>query len=497
MKKLYSIYEAQASQKGRKKKPSGLYKSESQARKVMNTYIDSDIYDLSDKGHQEEDTYYDRKYWGFIMDKEGNMYDVIAHSIQGDAGRIAGGSTDYYVDIKYNEELTINLYGYVAIFSKNDGYLLIGDLEAGYYLEDYLAMHKWDIKNKSNNIIDELISKGDKEATSYDKKKSDNKKLKEAEFETRYVNISNLHTLFKIENGKVVFSIRQDNLKPLEPIFIEYIENALDKMFIGIPLADLNGISGYINFPKADKYAKYVAFDIKKKNLVYILYDWKKNKKSVSDEVVEYCISDNLTVYPRQTNGEFKEWLSKAHDIFTKEKRHEHTEWINKRSLEILRDEYWRITKKSAKNRAEHEWTDMINAKSISNDRIVISADYIALANSKIKPKAKVKANKPDTTPNDLPSIEDNLDNKPTETGEQPDLPKGSEDAIEKMKKWHNGERGFNVKAASAAKLKLNYKICKQLGYKEEMKKIEDAAKEKGIVLESRFTLDEYVEIKL
>lgn len=135
----------------------------------MNTYIDSDIYNFSDKGTKQEDTYYDRKYWGFIMDKDGNIYDVVASSVQGDAGSIAGGSTNYYVDIKYSDELTIRLSDYTAVFSNGDGYLLISDIEAGHYLEDYLAMHEYDIKNNDNDIIKNLISSGDKDAVSFEK----------------------------------------------------------------------------------------------------------------------------------------------------------------------------------------------------------------------------------------------------------------------------------------------------------------------------------------
>lgn len=491
------IFEAKAAEKGRKKKPSGIYKTKTEARKVMNTYIGSDIYDLSDKGYKQEDTYYDSTSYGFIMDKEGNMYDVVASSSQGDAGRIAGGSTYYYVTIKDVNGVDINLKSYNAVFSRSDGFIIISSIKSGNYLEDYLAINERDIDydSKKSDIVQELIKNGDKNAISYDKKKSDNKKLKEEEFDARYINVMFLNKSFSIKNGEVKFSINNEKLKSLEPVFAEFIENALDKMFNGISLSQINGISGYINFPKADKYNKYVAYDSKKKNLVYILVDVIKNKKKVSEETVEYSISDTFTVYPREINGEFKEWLRKSYDIFTKEKRHEHGEWVKNRTEQILREEYWRITKKEAKSRAEEEWSNMIDSQNINSDRITISADYIALANSKIKPNAKVKAEKPDTSPNELPSLADELDNKPTENGEQPDLPKGSEEAIEKMKKWHNGERGFNVKAASPAKLKLNYKICKHLGYEEEMKKIEDVAKEKGVVLESNFSLSEYAEI--
>ena len=42
----------------------------------------------------------------------------------------------------------------------------------------------------------------------------------------------------------------------------------------------------------------------------------------------------------------------------------------------------------------------------------------------------------------------------------------------EKMDAWHNGSRGFNIKAASAGKLRSNLKICKDKGYDSEADQI-------------------------
>lgn len=48
-----------------------------------------------------------------------------------------------------------------------------------------------------------------------------------------------------------------------------------------------------------------------------------------------------------------------------------------------------------------------------------------------------------------------------------------SSDSVEKMKKWQAGERGFNFKAASDAKLKANLKICREIGFDEGAAKIQ------------------------
>ena len=64
---------------------------------------------------------------------------------------------------------------------------------------------------------------------------------------------------------------------------------------------------------------------------------------------------------------------------------------------------------------------------------------------------------------------------------------KAERDAIEKMTAWHNGTRGFNAKSASEAKLKLNYKVCKELGFDREASLIKAEADSRGIVLECDF----------
>lgn len=96
--------------------------------------------------------------------------------------------------------------------------------------------------------------------------------MKEAEFDSRYINITNLNTGFHIEDGKVKYSIKDEKLKSLEPVFIEFIEKALDVMFANVSLSNLGHLAGYLTFPGANKYNKYVAYDIKNKNIVYIIY---------------------------------------------------------------------------------------------------------------------------------------------------------------------------------------------------------------------------------
>lgn len=63
-----------------------------------------------------------------------------------------------------------------------------------------------------------------------------------------------------------------------------------------------------------------------------------------------------------------------------------------------------------------------------------------------------------------------------------------------KMKAWHEGTRKQNIKACSDGKLKINWQVCKELGYDAEVKKIEDEAKSRGLTLESvQIDLEDYV----
>ena len=70
--------------------------------------------------------------------------------------------------------------------------------------------------------------------------------------------------------------------------------------------------------------------------------------------------------------------------------------------------------------------------------------------------------------------VEKPLENpEPTEKkerGKRTTMSKGANKAAyDKMKAWHEGTRKQNVANCSDAKLKMNYKVCKELGYEKEM----------------------------
>ena len=63
------------------------------------------------------------------------------------------------------------------------------------------------------------------------------------------------------------------------------------------------------------------------------------------------------------------------------------------------------------------------------------------------------------------------------------------------MKAWHEGTRKQNLSNCSDEKLKMNYKVCKELGYDKECGLIEDEAKKRELTLESKLTIQDYINI--
>lgn len=64
----------------------------------------------------------------------------------------------------------------------------------------------------------------------------------------------------------------------------------------------------------------------------------------------------------------------------------------------------------------------------------------------------------------------------------------------EKMDAWHDGTRGFNLKAASTDKLRANLDICKEKEYDAEVEKIKAELESRGIKLEE--SIEEQTEEK-
>lgn len=184
------------------------------ARKVVNQYITGDIYDFHSPMESKEDTYVDHNGNGYIMDKTGREYPVSAAISQGDAGRIAGGSTSYYVTIyfpgvvgKDGKEAFYSVKGYTAIFSKGDNTGCVSDIQNGYYLEDYIAKYNSHDHNLPQELYDELVSRADANAVSYDAQKKAKADEKQAAFDKQYKDLSSKGIECEIKNGEVIAKI--------------------------------------------------------------------------------------------------------------------------------------------------------------------------------------------------------------------------------------------------------------------------------------------------
>ena len=190
---LQNIFEASG-------KPSDLKKYKRTVRKETVHFKSGDIYDLSDPGYDEEFSYYDGSGNGYIKDKSGHVYDVVASTRSGDAGRIAGGSIDYYVCIKKaNGTDNFVVTGYSAIFSRGSNTECVADISAGYYLEDYIA--KYYNSYSHGEKFKELAEKGDKNAKPYSEFQKEKRLSKEADFKQRYILLPQYGIRFEINNN--------------------------------------------------------------------------------------------------------------------------------------------------------------------------------------------------------------------------------------------------------------------------------------------------------
>ena len=102
----------------------------------------------------------------------------------------------------------------------------------------------------------------------------------------------------------------------------------------------------------------------------------------------------------------------------------------------------------------------------------------------------KVIAHSEDEKPLDCKMKKEPLEKPLTEENE-PEITQEMYDAqCEKMQQLENGTRNYNIKAVSNAKLKLNYKICKEKGFTKALKIMEDEMKARNLSLTEDFNTE-------
>ena len=463
------------------------------ARKVVNQYITGDIYDFHSPMESKEDTYVDHTGNGYIMDKTGREYPVSASISQGDAGRIAGGSTSYYVTIyfpgvvgKDGKEAFYSVKGYTAIFSKGDNTGCVSDIQNGYYLEDYIAKYNSHDHNLPQELYDELVSRADANAVSYDAQKKAKADEKQAAFDKQYKGLSGKGIECEIKNGEVIAK----NLQYYNDETSSYDEYAAPKNIIdkAVALFEINGYTfkdfeGATFIAKPDKdYNLDIRFDTKTGEIIAFekhgsrmskvdfdrvsarIENIKIDKtspfgklimKTVSDKAgtqSAFITTDNIAKQINKIWGRGSSWgthtgySDTAFSLGTPESEMRHIRAnVRRHAIEELKAEFAKMKNPdSFTYEALKEVINLLPKKELANS----------------------VAEKPaETTTTEF---------------------KANPVAVQKMTAWHNGERKQNVGACSDAKLKMYYNTCKSLGFETEMNILKVEAESRGLLLESK-----------
>lgn len=495
---------------GATKKPSDLKKLKDTSKVVDVRFKSGDRYDLSDDGYVDKFKYYSGETDGYITDKEGNVYDVEISKYSSDSGYIAGGTLNWSSRIHYKNDKWIEFKGYEGIFShpsSKTASTIVSDIKDGMYLEDYVAKHVKDIRpydEQEKDYIKALIEKGDPNAKTYTGLKADKKNDKRLKLYTENIYLgkdvffeikkdslnvdSNILSYRAFDNVKRKVKRNELNEDEIRNKFIEHINKGMIPMLqkiIGTILKTDNifeyyGINGCITTNVEKSYSQYLMYNVKKNK--FVIVDVDENK--IVNDSPELFLEDNVFIYKNNSSEKTLSLFKRASDEFLKLNKRKQGEYIEKNYTKFYswQDGTVTISKQKAKARDEFKRMIMKHDFEQAENRFDLSwnllKDFI-----------------------DDGRITDPETNKPVETtsdssGKTQNKPSISEKAYkaqeEKMDKWHNGERGQNIKAMSDAKLKINYKICKDKNYTEEVAKLEQEAKNRNLNLNECLSIKEY-----
>lgn len=463
------------------------------ARKVVNQYITGDIYDFHSPMESKEDTYVDHNGNGYIMDKTGREYPVSAAISQGDAGRIAGGSTSYYVTIyfpgvvgKDGKEAYYSVKGYTAIFSKGDNTGCVYDIQNGYYLEDYIAKYNSHDHNLPQELYDELVSRADANAVSYDAQKKAKADEKQAAFDKQYKGLSSKGIECEIKNGEVIAK----NLQYYNDETSSYDEYAAPKNIIdkAVALFEINGYTfkdfeGATFIAKPDKdYNLDIRFDTKTGEIIAFEKHGSRMSKVDFDRVSARI--ENIKI---DKTSPFGKLIMKT----VSDKAGTQSAFITTVNIAKQINKIWGRGSSWGTHTGYSDTAFSLGTPESEMRHIRANVRRHAIEELKAE-FAKMK--NPDSFTyetlkeviNLLPKKElaNSVAEKPAETTTTEF--KANPVAIQKMTAWHNGERKQNVGACSDAKLKMYYNTCKSLGFETEMSILKAEAESRGLLLESK-----------
>ena len=533
--------------------PSALKKFKQGKDNVECEFIAGDIYDLSPENRYKDTvSYYKGDGDGYIMSKDGRVFDVKCSEGTSDAGRIVGGTFKISVVIFRVGPNAENIYltGYSAVFSSPSSPTygsLISDIKDGIYLEDYLAYHEDDIEYSLTRTtwVKELIDAGDGTGSRTEKmKKRDAKIAKEESFNQRYCVINkNIsfsctggHSLEFYDNGgydKIVAEIRPSSTKNKgkggmfgsgkaeQAVKVpEDVNNAIIEGFRPMAEAIVSNMFGSadakglkfefsISFEGQQKYDGPVfGWDIKNKK--FAVLDMEKRK--VLDRKYELRLS---CVYHRKYRGDTVEYskfalkfLEDASKIMVKSLGSESAYVAANYKSVMWGKSYYGSKMKAgeAKEECKRQFDKMKGDKTFSTDRyqFYITPEIAAQVLGSKSYKTFFK-----TAESEAPSETDVAQIETPEITNGPDKPRTSVKsasetygkaygpAKEKMEKWHAGTRRQNLKNCNDGKLRMNYAICKELGFKTEMDLIKKEAESRGIILESMLSMKDYILARL
>ena len=535
---LQNIFEASG-------KPSDLKKYKKTERKETVHFRGSDMFDTKDPGYNDEFSYFDGSGNGYIKDKQGHVYDVIATDREGDAGAIAGGSHDYFVTIKKaNGKDDFHVHGWIAIMSKGSNTGCIADIKAGYYLEDYIAKY-WNQYDDKDGKFKELAEKGDKNAKAYDDQKAEKAQNKKDEFDARYVVVPN-NLSWEIIDGKFTISywnltnssikelenkrtewLKQNNLKSwdenaknnpeyqklndavsngynefrslimgvLEPVLF----NKLQEVFKTKDLKSLSGLAGSFVYDrqymlgKKEHGYRVLSIDTKKKQFAVI----HTGDRKVLDDNIDIQLNDVISIYKNKASEKMIELFKKVSEAWHKANARKQGEYVKSHWEKIYHDSAGGYmygnhskTKSQAKAEAKEDFEKLVKDMDFNYEGYD-KKNKFTYSLSLVKTYVEGDMD-PEGEPVEKP-LENSEPKEKKERGKNTVMSKGANAAAyDKMKAWHEGTRKQNLSNCSDAKLKMNYKVCKELGYEKEMREIEKEAKKRSLVLES-ISLNDYV----
>lgn len=532
---LQNIFEASS-------KPSDLRKYKRTERKETVHFRSSDMYDTKDPGYDDEFVYFDGSGNGYIKDKQGHVYDVVTFERNSDAGAIAGGTYNYFVTIKKaNGKDDFHVHGWVAIMSKGSNTNCIADIKAGHYLEDYIAKY-WSKYNDTEGKFKELAEKGDKNAKAYDDQKAEKAQQKKNEFDSRYVvvpdnlswdildgkftirrlNLTNA-SIKELENKRTEW-LRQNNLKSfeekaknnpeyqklndavsngyneLQSLIMSVLEpvllNKLQEVFKTKDLNSLSGLAGSFVYDKqyiAGKKAhgwRALAIDTKKKQFAVI----HTGDRKILDGNIDIQLNDIISIYKSAASEKMMDLFKKVSDAWHKANARKQGEYVKNNWEQIYHASAGGYiygnhskTKGQAKQEAKRDFEQLVKDMDFNYSGKNKFTYSLSLVQTYVEGDME-----PDAQPIKNP-LENPEQKEKKERGKDTKMGKGANAAAyDKMKAWHEGTRKQNLSNCSDAKLKMNYKVCKELGYEKEMREIETEAKKRDIVLES-ISLNDYI----